>query len=163
MWHGELLPIIWAHREKGIVGMVSEHGDGEVLSRITSHWGYRTVRGSSSHGGSAALSDLVQAAHDHVVMLTPDGPRGPACVMKPGAVVAAQRAGVPLLLVTVKVSRSKVLSRSWDSFQLPLPGATITILIDQPYLIPQDLDRKGVDAAIERAQVRLHELSAEVA
>ena len=162
-WHGQMLPIWWAFRGLRPTAMVSASRDGALLARLLEDWNYRTVRGSSSHGGSAALSDLVQAAHDHVVMLTPDGPRGPACVMKPGAVVAAQRAGVPLLLVTVKVSRSKVLSRSWDSFQLPLPGATITILIDQPYLIPQDLDRKGVDAAIERAQVRLHELSAEVA
>lgn len=160
-WHGSMLPIWWAFRGLRPTAMVSASRDGALLAQLLEDWNYRTVRGSSSQGGSAALSDLVKAAHDHVVMLTPDGPRGPAQVMKPGAVVAAQRAGVPLLLVGARPSRAKIFGRSWDRFALPLPFATITLEIDAPRMISPDASRQDVDAMIVQSQERLRTLADE--
>lgn len=160
-WHGSMLPIWWAFRGLRPTAMVSASRDGALLAQLLQDWNYRTVRGSSSQGGSAALSDLVRAAHDHVVMLTPDGPRGPSQEMKPGAVVAAQRAGVPLLLVAARVSRSKIFERSWDRFALPLPFATITLVIDAPRMISAEATRQDVDAIIAQSQERLRTLANE--
>lgn len=160
-WHGSMLPIWWAFRGLRPTAMVSASRDGALLAQLLQDWNYRTVRGSSSQGGSAALSDLVRAAHDHVVMLTPDGPRGPSQEMKPGAVVAAQRAGVPLLLVAARVSRSKIFERSWDRFALPLPFSTITLVIDAPRMISAEATRQDVDAIIAQSQERLRTLANE--
>ncbi len=160
-WHGSMLPIWWAFRGLRPTAMVSASRDGALLAQLLQDWNYRTVRGSSSQGGSAALSDLVRAAHDHVVMLTPDGPRGPSQEMKPGAVVAAQRAGVPLLLVAARVSRSKIFERSWDRFVLPLPFATVTLVIDVPCMISAEATRQEVDAIIAGSQQRLRTLANE--
>lgn len=160
-WHGSMLPIWWAFRGLRPTAMVSASRDGALLAQLLQDWNYRTVRGSSSQGGSAALSDLVRAAHDHVVMLTPDGPRGPSQEMKPGAVVAAQRAGVPLLLVAARVSRSKIFDRSWDRFVLPLPFATVTLVIDVPCMISAEATRQEVDAIIAGSQQRLRTLANE--
>jgi hypothetical protein len=158
-WHGSMLPIWWAFRGLRPTAMVSASRDGALLAQLLQDWNYRTVRGSSSQGGSAALSDLVRAAHDHVVMITPDGPRGPAQVMKPGAVVAAQRAGVPLLLVTARVSRARIFERSWDRFALPLPFATVTLVIDTPLTIPPDADRDTVDGIMAQCEQRLRAIT----
>ena len=82
--------------------------------------------------------------------------------MKPGAVVAAQRAGVPLLLVTARVSRARIFERSWDRFALPLPFATVTLVIDTPLTIPPDADRDAVDGIMAQCEQRLRAITDDV-
>jgi lysophospholipid acyltransferase (LPLAT)-like uncharacterized protein len=78
-WHGQLITHIWANRYRGICAMVSQHGDGEIITRIMQRWGYRHVRGSSSRGGKEALIAMIRELEQgSTFALTPDGPRGPA-------------------------------------------------------------------------------------
>ena len=127
LWHGELLPLLWHHREQGIAVVISEHRDGEIIAQIAERLGYTTVRGSSSRGGGRALIGLMRAiegGRDGAV--TPDGPRGPAHVFAPGAAIAAQRTGAPLLPIRASASRAWRL-KSWDRFLVPKPFATIRV------------------------------------
>ncbi|MFM2140644.1 MAG: hypothetical protein RLZZ25_909 [Gemmatimonadota bacterium] len=134
MWHGELLPIIWAHRHRGLVGMVSEHGDGEVLSRIIARWGYRLVRGSTSRGAGRVLLAFVRELRaGEVGMLTPDGPRGPAGVPQAGVLLASQQADAPIVPVRCVASRAWRLS-SWDRFLIPMPFAQVRIVYGAPWV-----------------------------
>ena len=128
LWHGELLPLLWAHRGQGIAVVISEHRDGEIIAQIAEKLGYTTVRGSTSRGGGRALIGLVraiQAGRDGAV--TPDGPRGPAHVFAPGAAIAAQRTGAPLAMVRATASRAWRL-KSWDRFLVPKPFATVRVI-----------------------------------
>ncbi len=127
LWHGELLPILWAHRNEGVSVLISTHADGEIIARICEALGCRTVRGSSSRGGARALLELVrelQAGHE--IAVTPDGPRGPRREFAPGAVVAAMRAGVPVIAFGATVNRAWRL-RSWDRFVIPKPFARVAM------------------------------------
>lgn len=127
LWHGELLPILWAHRDEGVSVLISTHADGEIIARICESLGCRTVRGSSSRGGARALLELVrELEHGHEVAITPDGPRGPRRTFAPGAVVAAMRAGVPVIAFGARVDRAWRL-KSWDRFVIPKPFARITM------------------------------------
>jgi len=86
LWHGELLPLLWYQRGRGVAVLISEHRDGEIVAQIAESLGYRTVRGSSSRGASRALLGLARAIEEgHDGAITPDGPRGPAHVFAPGA------------------------------------------------------------------------------
>ena len=79
LWHGQLLPLLWHHREEGVLVLISEHRDGELVARTAQSLGYGLIRGSSTRGAERALISLVrelQAGHE--VAITPDGPRGPA-------------------------------------------------------------------------------------
>jgi len=58
--------------------------------------------------------------------VTPDGPRGPAHVFAPGAAIASQRTGVPLLPIRASASRAWRL-KSWDRFLVPKPFATVRV------------------------------------
>jgi hypothetical protein len=116
------------------------------------------VLGSSSKGGKEALDQLVHEASSKVVLITPDGPRGPLHQAKPGAVVAAHRAGVPLIIVRMSASRSKVFERSWDKFQLPLPFAVIDLQVDDPWMIPADASREQLDSMITEMNNRMKSL-----
>ena len=128
LWHGELLPLLWHHRGQGIAVVISEHRDGEIIAQIAERLGYETVRGSTSRGGGRALIGLmraVQAGRDAAV--TPDGPRGPAHVFAPGAAIAAQRTGAPLVLVRADAKRAWRL-KSWDRFLVPKPFAAVRVV-----------------------------------
>lgn len=127
IWHGELLPGLWRHRGEPISILVSTHADGEIIARIIESLGFTTVRGSSSRGGARALLELVGVLRGgRDVAVTPDGPRGPRRVFAPGAVVAAMRAGAPVVAVGVHADRAWRL-RSWDRLVIPKPFARVTV------------------------------------
>jgi lysophospholipid acyltransferase (LPLAT)-like uncharacterized protein len=129
LWHGELLPLLWHQRGRGIAVVISEHRDGEIIARIAESLGYATVRGSSSRGASRALLGLTRAIEKgRDGAITPDGPRGPAHVFAPGAAVAAQRTGVPIVPIRASASRAWRL-RSWDRFLIPKPFARVTVTL----------------------------------
>lgn len=134
-WHGEMLPLMWQHRSHGITVLASSHRDGEIIARIAHAFGHASVRGSTTRGGGRALLGLVrtlEAGHD--VGVTPDGPRGPAHSFAPGALVAAQRASVPVVPVAVHAPRAWRL-RSWDRFLIPYPFARITVAYGAPTFV----------------------------
>ena len=132
LWHGELLPLLYHHRGQGVAVLISEHRDGELIARIAQRFGFRTVRGSTSRGASRALVGLVRELEQgHDVAITPDGPRGPAHAFAPGALIAAQRAGVPVIPVRASATRAWRL-RSWDRFLIPKPFCRITVAYGSP-------------------------------
>jgi lysophospholipid acyltransferase (LPLAT)-like uncharacterized protein len=145
-WHGQMLPLLWAHRNQGIAILVSEHRDGEIITRIAKTIGFLAVRGSTSRGGGRALLGLVaELQRGRPVAVTPDGPRGPAGHFAPGALVAAQRAGVPVLTVGAHASAAWQLG-SWDHFLIPKPFARINVAYGGPELVAGSSPR---DAAAE--------------
>lgn len=135
LWHGELLPLVVDHRNQGVRILVSEHGDGEVIAQIAQRLGLATIRGSTSRGAARALLAMCDALRGgHSVAVTPDGPRGPAHKYASGALVAAQRASVPIVAIGVSATGAWHL-RSWDSFLIPKPFATVTIAYGDPVYV----------------------------
>lgn len=132
LWHGQLLPLIWHHRNQRVAILVSEHNDGELIARIAKSIGYRLIRGSTTRGGGRALLALVsELGAGKEVAVTPDGPKGPAGTYAPGALAAAQRSGAPILPVAAHVDRGWRLS-SWDRFLIPKPFAKVTVAYGPP-------------------------------
>ena len=84
LWHGQMLPIVWAHRQPTAV-MISEHRDGEIIARIIGQLGFSAIRGSTSRGGARVLLEAVQVLRSGTdIAITPDGPRGPRHSFAPG-------------------------------------------------------------------------------
>jgi lysophospholipid acyltransferase (LPLAT)-like uncharacterized protein len=145
-WHGQMLPLLWAHRNQGISILVSEHRDGEIITRVAGTIGFGAVRGSSSRGAGRALLGLVaELERGGAVAVTPDGPRGPAEEFAPGALVAAQRARVPVITVGAGVSSAWRLD-SWDRFVIPKPFARVSVAYGGPEFLPPGSPR---DAAAQ--------------
>lgn len=135
LWHGELLPLVVEHRDQGVRILVSEHGDGEVIAQIARRLGLATIRGSSSRGAARALLAMCDALRGGAnVAVTPDGPRGPAHSYASGALVAAQRADVPIVAIGVCATRAWRL-RSWDAFLIPKPFSAVTIAYSDPVYV----------------------------
>lgn len=158
-WHCELLCHVWPFRGQGIVVLISEHGDGEIAAQVAEGMGYRTIRGSSRRGAERALLALArEVERGRSVAVTPDGPRGPAESFAPGALIAAQRAGAPIVLLRAEVNRAWRL-RSWDRFIIPKPFARITIFVSAPIPVNAATAREAANQA-PRFQALMRELPA---
>jgi lysophospholipid acyltransferase (LPLAT)-like uncharacterized protein len=127
-WHCKMIAGWYIFKDKSPVALVSLSKDGEVLNGILKKWNFNVVRGSSSHGGKEALSELINISKaGNPVILTPDGPRGPANEIKNGALIVSKENGFPIIPVNINYSKKKILRKSWDKFEVPLPFAKCTV------------------------------------
>ena len=153
LWHGRLLPCSYRYGYAGMGTLISRNRDGDYITRVIEQWGYTVVRGSSSRGGVAALREIVRMLRaGRSVALTPDGPRGPREKMKPGPILAAQLAGVPIIPVSGGASRGRFFGR-WDRFLVPAPFAWMPVALGEPYRVA----RKSGEAELAAAAVTLEE------
>lgn len=147
LWHGQLLPLLWQHRGEGVMVLISEHRDGEMVAQAAESLGYGLIRGSTTRGGGRALIGIVRALQaGKRVAITPDGPKGPPRKFAPGALVAAQRSDSFILPVAVSASRAWHL-RSWDRFMIPKPFAQLTIAYGTPTRVSASSARAAPDEA----------------
>jgi lysophospholipid acyltransferase (LPLAT)-like uncharacterized protein len=137
-WHGQMLPLLYHHRREGVVVLVSDHADGEYVTRVIERMGFGTARGSSTRGGTKGLKGLIRAAREgHDLAVTPDGPGGPARRFKPGALLPAAVMGLPIIPVAAGAT-SGWRASSWDGFLIPRPLARVRIRYGPPYWIERD-------------------------
>lgn len=163
LWHGRLLPCSYYHRQQELGTLISQHRDGDYIAGVVeAWWGFRAVRGSSSRGGTAALRQIVRALRGGTaVAITPDGPRGPRQKMKPGPVLAAHMAGVPLIPVSASTDRAWWVG-GWDRFLVPKPRARIHLAYGEPMEVPPDAGEAELGEAAQALEDRLNALTARV-
>lgn len=137
-WHGKMLPVWYYFRKVKPVAVISQSKDGSLLANLLNFWGFEVRRGSSSKGGKEVLKQITKDAKDNLVMLTPDGPRGPKYELKAGLIIASQRSSKPFYFINVVISNSKVFTKSWDHFSLPLPFSKVKLSVKGPYYIESD-------------------------
>jgi lysophospholipid acyltransferase (LPLAT)-like uncharacterized protein len=125
LWHNRLfMSPDFVRRYRGghpIYALVSPSKDGAWLAALFGGVGMGAIRGSSSRKGREAATALVEALQEGCdIGITPDGPRGPSYVMKPGALVVGRRSKACFVLVGMDFE-SAWRVRSWDGFYLPRP------------------------------------------
>lgn len=157
-WHGYMLPGWFAFKNRHAFAVISLSKDGELLAQFLKSWGYNFIRGSSSHGSKELLNELIEKANKHMILMTPDGPRGPIYQMKAGAVIAAQRAQVPVYLCGIIVKGKYTFVKSWDKFILPLPFSKIKITYKGPFYIDENLSKEQIDNKIKELENLLNRL-----
>ena len=114
--------------------------DGGLLANVLDRFGVHPIRGSSSRRGRQALLECATAIErGFCLAVTPDGPRGPKYQMQPGVIALAQVTGAPIIPVTVQIRR-RITMKSWDSFQIPLPFASMHITFCEPIRVGRDAD-----------------------
>ena len=108
IWHGQQLLMPLAFLEKPACVLISQHRDGEMIYRIIQRFGHTAVRGSTTRGGSLAFRQLIRIGRSgRDIVITPDGPKGPCEVVKPGIIHLAKVTGLPILPLVVACSKKK--------------------------------------------------------
>lgn len=163
LWHARLLPLIFTHRGRSAAVLISRHRDGELIARLVERLGYVAARGSSTRGGEEGARAMLRLAEEgHLLGVTPDGPRGPAEVVKPGLIYLASRTGFPVVPVAAAASPARRLS-SWDGFRVPWPFARVVIGYGAPISVPARLDDAQIETWRARVEGALHDLTADLA
>ena len=156
-----MLPLLVEHGRPSTV-LISEHRDGEIITRVISHFNLRAVRGSTSRGAARALLEMVQAMREGGdVAITPDGPRGPWRTFAPGALIVAQRSGTAVVPLGCHVSRVWRL-KTWDRFEIPKPFARIAVVYGAPVRV-QATSSRGAAEETERFRSLMEDVSREAA
>ncbi len=139
LWHNRLLifPIVLRRffPQRQGAALISASRDGDLLADGVKRFGYDVIRGSSSRLGASAILQLTQVlASGRDVVITPDGPRGPAYELGPGIIFLAQRSGAAVLPMNLEYSRCWRLG-SWDRFIVPRPFSKVRVLINEPHRV----------------------------
>jgi lysophospholipid acyltransferase (LPLAT)-like uncharacterized protein len=157
-WHEGLLAPI--KTKPKIRVLISQHTDGEFIAQICQHLGIGVIRGSTARGGCQALLAMIRDQDESAHLgITPDGPRGPRRVLKPGVVMIASQSGLPIVPVGIGFTRAWRFG-SWDRFALPVPGSTLLGVVGEPICVPRDLDRGALNQWVEVVQEEMLRLTA---
>jgi len=132
VWHGKIFFVPYFFRRRGMMPLVSPSKDGEIASQIMSRWGYKIIRGSSSHVMVRAWNGMKKELQNGgEVILVPDGPRGPNRKLKKGALKLAIETGAYLVPVSFSASKKKFL-KSWDNFLIIKPFSKVVAIYGKP-------------------------------
>jgi lysophospholipid acyltransferase (LPLAT)-like uncharacterized protein len=152
VWHGRILVFPkFATRFAKFCGVVSYHGDAEIVSSVIKSYGHFVARGSSRRGGANALREVIaMIARNIPICVTPDGPKGPRFKLKGATVTLSAKHNIPVIAVCYSASRA-IIFNSWDRFILPLPIIS-KLYIDaaEPVFLKDDSDEavSGLEAAM---------------
>nr|WP_321441513.1 lysophospholipid acyltransferase family protein [uncultured Hyphomonas sp.] len=169
-WHSRImiLPVGWIRfirnwkdRVNRAAMLVSLSPDGEAVARAIDHLHLQAIRGSAANkrkrkdkGGARAIAEATRLLKNgSAVCITPDGPRGPAEQVSPGAIMIAQRAGAPIVPYALSVTPCWRL-KTWDRFIIPFPFTKGAIILGPPIAAPRSADPDALRAEL---QARLDE------
>ncbi len=165
-WHEYLLLPAFRYAFTDATILIGQHADGQLITEVCRHLGLRAARGCTTRNGDRAVRHLMNETHGHIV-ITPDGPRGPRRVVKPGLVYLASRLGLPIVPAGFGLERPWR-GRSWDRFAMPRPGSRACVVTDELVRVPATADRDTlevyrlhVQAAINRATTLAERWAAE--
>jgi lysophospholipid acyltransferase (LPLAT)-like uncharacterized protein len=155
-WHGRIAASIGAQplcrplRPTRLI--ISQSEDGEFIARAMEMMDLPAFRGSSRRtkdprrrhsGGAVYRQSLEWVEQGGVLILTPDGPRGPNEQMAEGPVRMASRTGAAVILMGLATS-PKARLKTWDRMELPCPFGRGVIAFDGPLHAPADLDAEAM-------------------
>lgn len=134
-----MLPIITPKKlKRKSYAVTSSNKDGELVEFFLKFLGIKCIRGSSdkiragnvkTKGGANVLKQALKILRQKgVLIITPDGPKGPARKVKPNIFAIAQKTQAKILPVSLCL-KPAITFNTWDKLQFPLPFSKIYINI----------------------------------
>lgn len=151
LWHNRLAIVPFVLKKFTphflYAALVSGSRDGEILSSIVhSYKNGRTIK-VPHHGRYQALREVIRHVEEkeQIVVITPDGPRGPRYEIKPGIAVAALETQANMIALDWEANRFWELN-TWDRLRVPKPFAKISVKFHTPVKItdPSGMCLEGV-------------------
>lgn len=167
-WHECLILSSWHFRYNPSFIMVSPSKDGDIIAHYLALYGHKPVRASANKGGARALIAMARDMKDENMpaAVVADGSRGPALIAQKGPLFLAREAQAPLFPVAI-AAKPCVRMGSWDKTIVPFPFARVSIVIEEPILIPQSAKaeemenyRKKLEEALNNASKKAQKVLA---
>lgn len=167
-WHGMTMMLVGFfanhYNLKNIVLLMPDDWRGEALQIFANKLGAEPfpmdLKGEANMATARQLATLVRRVKQgNDCYITPDGPDGPAYVIKPGVAFIAQKAKVPILPLGAYVRSGYRLNR-WDQYAIPYPFSRISITIGAPLWVKKD---DALTAVAQNLTDELHRITAQAA
>ena len=129
-WHAKAFMVPYYSRSSRMAALTLLDWKNRLFDRICRLYRIRTVPVRSDAVSARELEKLLREGYH--VALALDGPRGPAGVIRPGALYLAQKTGRPIICVNIRIERSVRLRRRWDRLEIPLPFSRGTGTLSEP-------------------------------
>lgn len=161
-WHSRLLGIpVFTRGGHRIAYMTSPSRDGRIMAMAAQHFDIDIIWGSGSQKAVSGYRTMRRRLDQGLnVGIHPDGPRGPARKVAPGAIMLAKTSGVPLIPIAWSTSRM-TRSASWDRLAIPKFFTKGIQLWGKPIMIPKDADKMMIAQACLDLEDALNDLTAE--
>ena len=160
-WHGRSWIPAYFLRGLGIYALTSMSRDGSYMTEVLERLGWKTVRGSSSRGGSRSLLALYKKLKKgESTALTPDGPTGPIYEVKPGIIFLQQKAGSLIVPMGVDAVWKKNFN-SWDDYLLPLPFSKASLVFGSPFSFNEE-DMEAKKDILKRKMLKVNKRASQI-
>ena len=159
-WHGRIplclgIGQVWWRKPK-LRCLVSPSSDGEFIAQALARARFPAIRASSAKKGDSAKARAVVAAFREamtwvgdggVLIVTPDGPRGPNEVIASGSLQIAKRTGAPVFLMGLAAAPAIQLD-TWDKVMFARPFGRGATVWEGPFHVPKDADDAKIESLI---------------
>lgn len=165
LWHNRIVlcPNFFGEymdRSLNYTAYVSNSRDGEWLALATESYpnGY-TIR-VPKRGKHESLRAFIKTLKRSVLLITPDGPRGPKYKMKSGVIFAASAARAQIFPFSWSASKTWQF-KSWDGLKIPKPFSKIIIGYGEPFFLHEN-KHESLEAKTSKAEENLNALRLEL-
>jgi lysophospholipid acyltransferase (LPLAT)-like uncharacterized protein len=161
VYHGRMAGILSIPDRQNTSILISNSRDGEMVARAMLRQGFLVSRGSPAHGALQATKSMLRNLRSGInVVVTVDGPRGPAMTVKPAVIRLAQVSQVPIVPMVADAKHVRVFG-SWDSFLFPHFFTSMTSFYGEPLVVAPDSSIEELQAELDRRMVDLTNLARE--
>lgn len=142
MWHNHLAFSMYAcGNYNDIYGLASPHRDGKIITEIVRKMGYKIIEGSTNRDAFKATKSIIdKLKQGSKILITPDGPRGPARKINSSVARIGFKYGkdiIPVSCAATKYFRLK----SWDKMIIPKLFGKIVVTVGAPAKLIGDVDK----------------------
>lgn len=165
-WHGMTMMLVGFfanHYDMSrIVLIMPDDWRGAALEILANKLGTEpfpmNLKGDESMGAARRFARLVRKVRNgRDAYITPDGPEGPAYVIKPGSAFLAQKANALILPLGAYARHGYRLNR-WDTYTVPYPFSRISIHVGEAMDVAKDAP---LTAVTEQLTDQLHRAAAQ--
>ena len=160
IYHGQIAGGVYLLRNfKNLTSIASKSKDGEIAASVLYGLGWeKVVRGSSSKNGKEALLELIKNMDEKItVVITIDGPKGPRLEVKPGIIYIAKHTDHIIVPLVFNCKHYKQFN-SWDKFMFPYPFSTLNILLGEPFIVSDKIDKETINKEAKELEVQMKEM-----
>jgi lysophospholipid acyltransferase (LPLAT)-like uncharacterized protein len=163
VYHGRMAALLDIKKKERTSVLVSNSRDGEMVARALLGLKFRVSRGSPKHGALQAAKSMLAALHSGLdVVVTVDGPGGPAMQVKPAVIRLAQTHGTPIVPIVMDGSW-KIHMNSWDSFMYPHLFSRVYTIYGAPLAVDKGRDESAGEEYRLELQKRMDEMVTDAA
>lgn len=150
LWHNRLIiisEILNKHAPQFIyTAFISKSRDGDALAKFAESYKAGRALRVAHNGRHFALGNMITKLKENnrnIMMITPDGPRGPRYTVKPGIILAAKESQAKIIPFTWESDKFWQL-KTWDQMRIPKPFSTIHVTFGSP-ISPNELQGESFE------------------